>query len=130
MKEEILYESHPLMFRNHPIRFTLSILAIPIYGLGLIILLYWWLEVKGTKITLTDERTTLRKGILSKNINEVYHADVRNVKVSQSLSDRMFKVGVIGISTAGQADVEILVGGIPNPEKAKSIIDQKRKAAK
>jgi uncharacterized membrane protein YdbT with pleckstrin-like domain len=130
MKEEILYESHPLMFRNNPIGFTLSILAIPLYGLGLFIFLYWWLKVKGTKITLTDERTTLRKGILSKNINEVYHADVRNVKVSQSLSDRMFKVGVIGISTAGQADVEILVGGIPNPEKAKSIIDQKRKAAK
>jgi uncharacterized membrane protein YdbT with pleckstrin-like domain len=130
MKEEILYESHPLMFRNNPIGFTLSILAIPLYGTGLFIFLYWWLKVKGTKITLTDERTTLRKGILSKNINEVYHADVRNVKVSQSLSDRMFKVGVIGISTAGQADVEILVGGIPNPEKAKSIIDQKRKAAK
>jgi uncharacterized membrane protein YdbT with pleckstrin-like domain len=127
MKEDILYESHPLMFRNNPIGFILSIVLIAMYGLGLIILLVWWLKAKGTKITLTNERVTLREGILSKSINEVYHTDVRNVKLSQSLFQRIFKVGTVGISTAGQADVEISVGGIPNPEKVKSIIDQRRR---
>lgn len=76
---------------------------------------------------MTNQRVTLRKGILSKNINEVYHSDVRNVKVNQNLFQRMFKVGTIGISTAGQSDVEILVSGIPHPEKVKEIIDNHRR---
>jgi|15BtaG_2_1085339.scaffolds.fasta_scaffold14403_1 uncharacterized membrane protein YdbT with pleckstrin-like domain len=127
MNEETLYESHPSMFRNNPVEFVLSILLILFYGLGLVILLIWWLKAKGTKITLTNQRVTLRKGILSKNINEVYHSDVRNVKVNQNLFQRMFKVGTIGISTAGQSDVEILVSGIPHPEKVKEIIDNHRR---
>lgn len=115
------------MFRNNPVGFVLSILLIVLYGLGLVILLMWWIRAKGTKITLTNQRVTLRKGILSKNINEVFHSDVRNVRVNQNLFQRMFNVGTISVSTAGQSDVEILVSGIPNPEKVKEIIDRNRR---
>jgi len=127
MAETTLYQSHPSMFRNHPILFTLSIVLIAAYGAGLLILLMWWLQVLGTTLIVTDERVTLRKGILSKHTNEVYHTDVRNVQVSQGVFQRMLGVGTIGISSAGQADVEIEVAGMPKPQRIKDIIDQHRR---
>jgi len=88
MAETTLYQSHPSMFRNHPILFTLSIVLIPAFGAGLLILLMWWLQVLATTLIVTDERVTLRKGILSKHTNEVYHTDVRNVRDHRHLLRR------------------------------------------
>lgn len=127
MPESILYQSHPSMFRNNPIGFILSILLIAAFGLGLLILLVWWLKVLGITLIVTDERVTLRKGILTKHTNEVYHADIRNVQISQGLFQRMLGVGTIGISSAGQAGIEIQVAGLPKPQKIKDIIDQHRR---
>jgi len=127
MAESTLYQSHPSMFRNNPIGFILSIVLIAAFGLGLLILLIWWLKVLGTTLIVTDERVTLRKGILSKHTNEVNHTDVRNVQVSQGLFQRMFRVGTIGISSAGQAGIEIEVAGLPEPQIIKDIIGQHRR---
>lgn len=127
MEENKLYEAHPAMFRNNPVFFTLSVVLIAAYGLGLVILLIWWLKVLATKLTITDVRISLRKGILSKHTNEVYHTDVRNVKVAQSMLQRIFNVGEIGVATAGHGGVEIIVPGIPDPGKVRSIIDQYRR---
>ena len=127
MEENKLYETHPAMFRNNPIGFIISIILILVFGLGLLILLVWWLKVLGTTLTVTNERITLRKGILSKHTSEVYHTDVRNVQVSQGIFQRIFNVGAIGISSAGQSGVEIGVDGIPDPQKVKTLIDQYRR---
>lgn len=126
MTEAILYQSHPSMFKNNPIGFILSVLLIA-FGIGLIILLIWWLRVQGTTLIVSDERVTLRKGILSKHTNEVYHTDVRNVQVHQGVFQRMFGVGTIGISSAGHGGVEIEVAGIPTPQKIKDLIDKYRR---
>ena len=127
MEENKLYETHPAMFRNNPIGFILCIILIAAFGLGLLILLVWWLKVLGTTLSVTNERITLRKGILAKHTSEVYHTDVRNVQVSQGIVQRIFSVGYIGISSAGQSGVEIGVNGIPNPQKVKTLIDQYRR---
>lgn len=127
MPEQSLYHAHPAMFRNKPVGFVLACLLVPVFGIGLLILLIWWLRAMGTTLTVTEERITLRQGILSKHINEVYHTDVRNVRVSQTLFQRMFNVGAIGIATAGHSDIEIAVGGMPDPGKIKALIDTYRR---
>lgn len=124
--ERDLYRAHPSMFRNRPVAFIVSVLLIPAAGLGLLILLIWWLRVLGTTITITNKRIVFRKGILSKYTNEIYLTDVRNVQVSQGVFQRMLGVGNVGVSTAAQADMEIYVAGIPDPEKAKTIINDHR----
>jgi uncharacterized membrane protein YdbT with pleckstrin-like domain len=126
MSDTILYQSHPSMFKNNPLGFILSILLIPL-GIGVIILLIWWLRVKGTALIVSDERVTLRTGILSKHTNEIYHTDIRNVQVSQGVFQRMFGVGTIGVSSSGQGGVEIAVAGIPTPQKIKDLIDKYRR---
>lgn len=124
--ENTLYESHPSMFRNRPVGFVLSVILIAAFGLGLPILLIWWLKCLGTTLTVTTKRTTLRTGILAKNTNDVWHRDVRNIQISQGFLQRIFGVGTVAISSAGQGDVEIAVNGMPNPEKIKRLIDEQR----
>ncbi len=130
MEETTIYEHHPVMFRNNPVGFILAVLLIAAFGLGLLILLCWKLKCKGTKLTVTTERTILRKGILSKFINEVYHSDVRNVQLRQTLGQRIFNVGYIGIASAGHSGMEIEVNGIPDPEQVKDTIDKHRRVQK
>jgi len=127
MEEKVLYEEHPAMFRNHPFLFILSVILIAAFGLGLVILLVWWLQTLGTKLTVTDERITLRKGILSKYTNEVFHTDIRNVQLDQSFFQRLFDVGTIAISTSGQEGIEISVPGIPHPQQVRDLIDEYRR---
>lgn len=124
--EQTLYSENPSMFRNHPIWFVVSILLIAAFGVGLLILIPWFIESKSKLLTITNKRAILRKGILSKSTTEVWHDNVRNVQLSQSFLQRILGVGKLGISSAGQSGMEIEINGIPDPEQAKSIIDANR----
>ena len=126
MEETVLYHSHPAMFKNRPFAFILC-LILSLAGVGLIIFLIWWIKTRGTDLTVTNERVSLRKGILSKFTNDVYLTDVRNVQIYQSFWQRIFGVGYVAISSAGKEGIEIEVKGIPDPEKIKSIIDTHRR---
>ena len=127
MAEQILYKRHPAMFRNAPILFVLCCLLVLVYGVGLLILAVWFLSVWGTTLTVSDERVTLRKGILSKHTNEVMIRDIRNVQISQGIFQRLFGVGSIAVGSAGHGGVEIEAAGIPFPQRVKQIIDERRR---
>lgn len=124
-EETIFYEENPSMFRNHPVAFCGTCLLC-IVGIGLIIFLFWWIQCKGTTLTVTRDYTRLRKGILSKSITEVWHRDVRNVQLNQTFFQRLFDVGTLGISSAGQSGIEISVSGLPDPDGVKALIDRHR----
>ena len=120
--ETVLQTDHPAMFRNHPFWFSLSVILIAAFGLGLIILFIWWLVTQATELTVTDERTILRKGLLSKQTNEVRHEDVRNIQVSQTFIQRMLGVGRISVSSAGQDTIEISIDGVRDPQSLADLI--------
>ena len=125
VQEKTEYESHPAMFRNSPVGFILTVILC-FAGIGLVIFLIWWLRCLGTTLTITNKKTILRKGILSKHTNEVRHSDVRNVQINQGIFQRMCGVGTVGIASAGSGGIEITVSGIPKPAKIKDIIDKYR----
>lgn len=123
--ETVLYEAHPSMFRNEPLWFVLCVI-LSLVGVGLIIFLFWWLKCKSTTLTVTNTRTSCRRGLLSKSISEVWHQDIRNVQLDQTFFQRVLDVGKIGISSAGQSGLEISVSGIPRPAEVKQLIDKYR----
>ena len=130
MSETVLYKASPAMFRQRPFVFLFFVACIVLYGLGLLFLFVWWVRQKCTTLIVTNERTTLRKGILAKLITEVWHQDVRNVQVNQMILHRPLGVRDIGISSAGQSGFEISVSGIGSPGRVKKIIDENRRAAR
>jgi uncharacterized membrane protein YdbT with pleckstrin-like domain len=123
--EITLYESHPKMWRDNVFGFVICIILVPVV-LGIVSLAIWYLQVICTTLTVTNKRTILRKGVLSKSVSEVWNRDIRNIQIYQSLMQRLFGVGNIGISSSGQGDIEIAVSGLPDPEGIRTLIDQYR----
>ncbi|MCX7418668.1 MAG: PH domain-containing protein [Planctomycetia bacterium] len=82
-----------------------------------------FLQYRSTRLTITDRRTILRKGLFSKHISEVNHRAVRQVVLRQSFLQRLFKVGYIGISSSASPEMEIEITGVREPEKIKSLLN-------
>lgn len=119
MKE--LYAEHPVMFKNNPIGFIASILLVPVFGIGLLILLYWHLMNKSSKLTVTENEILYEEGLLSKTRSEINMESVRTIRVSQTFFQRIFGVGSVEIFTAGD-NAEILAKGLPDPNKVRELV--------
>ena len=87
-EEKTLYESHPSMFGNRPVEFVVTAMLCLVV-VGIVMMFVWWLKSIGTTLTVTNKRTRLRRGILSKSITEVWHSDVRNVVLEQTFFQRI-----------------------------------------
>jgi len=143
----------PAMGRAHPFQFGLMIVlglggivlaimsrageSVPPWALwpGLMLLavsiiwwIGWWCATRlWLKLTVSNKRTIRQEGIIQRHTTEVLHDHVRSVDIQQSLTQRIFNVGTVGIDSAGQDDVEIVMRNIPRPYEVKKIIDQYRK---
>lgn len=120
-----LYAEHPAMFKNNPLGFIIALLLVPAFGLGLIILLVWYLKVKASKLVVTENDVLYEEGLLSKNRIEVSIGSVRTVRVRQSFFDRIFGTGTIALYTAGDAP-EIIAKGMPEPNSVREIIKSRK----
>lgn len=117
---EVKYAEHPAMFRNNPLGFIVAVLLIPL-AVGILILLYWYLSCKATKLEFIGNDLVLVRGLLSEDRTELNVASIRTVNVYQSLFNRMFGVGRISIFTAGDAP-EMEVSGIPRPHDLRELV--------
>jgi hypothetical protein len=148
--EELLLRARPAMFRARPLTFT-ALLLISLAGLGgggfllatgqlpfgltavacslfgLVPLGIWKVYTMGTSLEVTNKRTIWYRGLLSKASSEVRHNDVKNFQVDQTFLNRILGIGAIGLSSAGQEDVEIRVKDLPNPYQIRDLIDRHRK---
>lgn len=152
-EEQTLFKAHPAMVRARPFLFLLLALVVigglissALSAIGIVaivggvllilslivslvaaaVLFWWWLQCKRTTLTVTTSRTSLREGLLSKHITEVWHHHVRNVQIEQGLFERLMGVGTISIASAGKSDFEIRMNGVPNVKKIKDLIDENR----
>ena len=150
--EEKLLSVHPVMFRAHPFKFGFAIafmIFCAIVALGIIhfrvpaeartvmrvaalallvveglSLGAWRLKCLCTTLTVTPSRTILRRGILARRTVEVRHQDVRSIQVHQGILQRLFFTGDIAVGTAAQSGLEIVAGGVPNPQRVADLIRQ------
>jgi len=114
MAGTVIYEAHPAMFRAHPFWFILAVLLILAFGIGIIILLYWYIKTRATALTVTDQDLLYERGILSKDRTSVSLKHVRSVNIAQGFINRIFGVGTIQISTAGD-EPEFTISDMPDP---------------
>jgi uncharacterized membrane protein YdbT with pleckstrin-like domain len=121
----VLYDAHPPMFKNHPFGFLLSIVLIPL-GIGILILLWWHLQNKSSRLIISDNHVLYEKGLLSKERSEIDIDSVRTVKVKQSFFNRLFGTGIIELFTSGDHP-EIVARGMPDPNRVREIIKANQK---
>ncbi len=119
----VLYDEHPRMFRNAPIAFIGALILVPLAGLGVIILLVWWLKCLTDRLTITRGEVVWRHGLLARTTTELHTAGIRSVRVHQSVTQRIFDTGTVSIFTSGDQP-ELVVKGLPHPQRIRDLVDQ------
>lgn len=81
------------------------------------------------KIRVYPDRVVLEKGILSKDIVELFISDIRAINVKQSIIQRVLRIGDLYIASAGTSGYEERAYGIEHPHRVKELIMNQRRAA-
>ena len=119
----VIYDAHPAMFRAHPFWFLGYIILIPAFGLGIVLLLYWYIQTGQTRLTVSDSEIVYARGILRKARTEVSIKHIRSVNMTQGFLNRLLGVGTIQVFTAGDQP-EFTVPGIPLPGTVREAISK------
>lgn len=106
--------------RRQPAGVWASVAVLALCFLGLLL---WKIEHLGTRLTITNKRTIARRGLISRSTTEVLHDHVRNVQVTQTAWQRIIGIGRLGLSSAADDDVEIVMDDLPSPDRIRQVID-------
>lgn len=149
--ENILLVTHPVLMRQHPGGSLLIAFGLVLGLLGLIMgiagrewlglesgwlmivggvlaagaaamFVWYWIQTRTRRLTITNERTLLEVGLVSRETSEVRHEDVRNIQVDQTAFERILSFGDLAISSSGQDTFEISIPKIPRPNDVAAII--------
>ncbi|MBC03632.1 MAG: hypothetical protein CMJ34_10080 [Phycisphaerae bacterium] len=150
--ETLLRTVRPALVRGHPIASFLA--AVLLLGGMIVIILsltgglpewmrwpgavaglggvVWalWIFVLGhrwDRLKITDRRTIDERGIVMRSTSEVLHTHVRNLRITQSVWQRIMRIGDMEIdSAAGDGTADIRIMNIPDPDGVKRLIDHHR----
>jgi uncharacterized membrane protein YdbT with pleckstrin-like domain len=112
--------------------FALSVGAGVGIGVGVfaLVVLAGLLKRIGTTYTITSQRLEIRRGLLSRHVQEARLERVQNLDTSQSLLERALRVGTVDFDTAGAGDADFAFRGIGRPEEVvRAVNNVQREAA-
>jgi uncharacterized membrane protein YdbT with pleckstrin-like domain len=139
--EEILYDGHP-SWRSTLGFYVLGFLGavaagvvvgvlvdtgpgvIVVVAALLLVLVIGLVRRIGTHYMVTTQRLRIRRGILSRHVQQTQLDRVQNVNTGQSLAERILRVGTVDFDTAGTDDSDFTFRGIANPEAVVAEVDR------
>lgn len=145
--ETVLFEGHPswrstLLFFTKGIGAAVAVaaiagliqsswlLAIVIGGVGAGITVAIGLLLRqATVYMITDERLHIQRGLLSRSVQETRLGRVQNVMVTQTVWQRLLKVGRAEFDTASDDQNDFVFAGIANPDQVRSAVDEAHRVA-
>jgi len=77
-----------------------------------------------TTYTVTNERLEIDVGLLSRHLHHTRLERVQNVNCSQTLVQRMLRVGTVDFDTAGEAGFDFCFRGVANPREIVRTVDR------
>jgi uncharacterized membrane protein YdbT with pleckstrin-like domain len=94
-------------------------------GAVLLIVLVWgYLKRFATRYAITNRRLHIRRGILSRNIEETRLDRVQDVRVKQGLGQRLLGVGTVDFGTSAESGAGFRFEGIARPDAVARQIDR------
>jgi uncharacterized membrane protein YdbT with pleckstrin-like domain len=139
--ERVLFEGHPswrailgFYLKGLLVAVILGVIAKLASGSGtafLVILVVLALTVLigfvkrvATTYTITDRRLNIKRGIVSKEVQETRLERVQNVNYSQSVYQRLMQIGDVDFDTAASDDYNFIFVGVANPGEVVHKVDQ------
>jgi uncharacterized membrane protein YdbT with pleckstrin-like domain len=77
-----------------------------------------------TVYTITNQRLRIKRGILSKKVQQTRIDRVQNVNTDQSVLERLLRVGTVDFDTAGTDDSDFTFSGVSSPSRVVEAVDQ------
>jgi uncharacterized membrane protein YdbT with pleckstrin-like domain len=93
------------------------------------VLAYGLVKRTATMYLVSSQRLYIRRGLLSKRVQQTRIDRVQNVNTDQSLRDRLLRVGTVDFDTAGTDDSEFRFVGIANPATVAAAVDRAQREA-
>jgi uncharacterized membrane protein YdbT with pleckstrin-like domain len=119
--EKTLWEGNP-SHGSYLATYILGGLLVPVFGIGIIILIVAVLERKSREYTLTTRRVACKSGILSKRTSEILLSDSRNITLKMDIIERLWGLGTVTIDSAAGPGAEVVFKGISEAESVKQMI--------
>ena len=96
---------------------------VALVGVALTILLGFTKRV-ATSYTITNRRLHIKRGIVSRTIQETRLERVQNVNYRQSVLERMLQIGDVDFDTAAGDDYNFIFEGVGEPADVVHMVDQ------
>jgi uncharacterized membrane protein YdbT with pleckstrin-like domain len=77
-----------------------------------------------TTYTITDRRLNIRRGIVSREVQETRLERVQNVNYKQSVYQRVMQIGDVDFDTAAGDDYNFVFAGVADPQDVVHSVDQ------
>jgi len=106
--------------------FIFGVLLLPVFGIGLLFILFALLDRNTKVFTLTNRRVMSKAGIISRQVHEVGIKDVRNLNVKQGILERLFGLGTVEVGSAGTAGIEVKFAGVSGPIRVRDLIRRQK----
>ena len=94
-----------------------------------LLLVVGFVKRMATTYMVSTQRLYIRRGLLSKRMQQTRIDRVQNVNTAQSLRDRLLRVGTVDFDTAGTDDSEFRFVGIANPAAVVRAVDRAQREA-
>jgi uncharacterized membrane protein YdbT with pleckstrin-like domain len=89
-----------------------------------ITLLAGFLKRWATTYTITDRRLNIKRGIVSREVQETRLERVQNVNYNQSVYQRLMQIGDVDFDTAASDDYNFIFAGVADPADVVHAVDQ------
>lgn len=119
--EEILYTMKPSRF----VHFWWYVVGIFLSWalIGILIIVIVELLRKGNTYYITSDRVVHEFTFVSRKISSSPYSRVQDIHLTQSLPERIAKIGTVHINTAGTNSIEIEFKGVDDPHNVKKAIE-------
>jgi uncharacterized membrane protein YdbT with pleckstrin-like domain len=77
-----------------------------------------------TTYTITSERLTIQLGLMARDLHQTRLDRVQNVNSSQSMLERLLRVGTVDFDTAGSAEFDFSFRGVAHPHRLAQTVDE------
>jgi uncharacterized membrane protein YdbT with pleckstrin-like domain len=77
-----------------------------------------------TTYSITNQRLTIQTGILSRDVHQTRLERIQNVNSSQSLFERLLRIGTVEFDTAGESEYDFAFRGVGNPNGIVRTVDR------
>jgi uncharacterized membrane protein YdbT with pleckstrin-like domain len=139
--EQVIFEGHPswrsilaFYFKGLLIAIVAGIIAkiasgtSAVFPVVLVILaltvLVGFIKRVATTYRITDRRLNIKRGIISREVQETRLERVQNVNFNQGVLERVLQIGDVDFDTAGSGDYSFVFAGVAQPEDVVKSVDQ------